>query len=431
MSRPLITGLSLAVTWLSGSAWRRADSAVEQLFDAALYEDLARRAEHAGLDFVFRPDTLWLDPQTQATGPGTSAMDPTLLLACVARATQRIGVVTTMSTSFQEPFHIARMLASLQTLSQGRAAWNLVTGLDGQGNFGHRPFPAADLRYRQAEECLQVVQALLGSYPASALRLDREGGRYADAGAIRPIDHHGASFLVQGPLTLPACGPLPLFQAGASETGRDFAARHADAVFAATPTLDAARELRAELRERAVMSGRAADAIHVLPGLSLYLALERSQAQALHAQAHAHLGPAQRMARLAGILGAAVEGLPTDRPLTPEDLPTAAGPVRSRTHAELLRRRVARERPTLSALLELPEVVASAHWQVVGTPDDAVREILAWRTAGAIDGFIALPGGSLSSLDLLLDQVVPALRAAGALFPAHAVPRFAGRMCSA
>lgn len=428
MSRPLITGLSLAATWLSGSAWRRADSGVDRLLDVTLYEALARRAEHAGLDFVFRPDTLWLDPQTQATGPGTSALDPTLLLACVARATQRIGVVTTMSTSFQEPFHIARTLASLQTLSQGRAAWNLVTGLDGQGNFGHRPFPAADARYRQAEECLKVVQALLGSYPASALRLDREVGHYADVASIRPIDHRGHAFQVQGPLTLPAGRPLPLFQAGASDTGRDFAARHANAVFAATPIMDAARELRAELRDRAVKSGRAADAVHVLPGLSLYLAKERSEARALHAQAHAHLGPAQRMARLAGILGAPVDGLPSDRPLTPEDLPAATGPVRSRTHAELLRRRVAREQPTLSALLELPEVVASAHWQVVGTPDDAVQEVLAWQAAGAIDGFIALPGGSLSSLGLLLDQVVPALRAAGAIFPAHAVPAFADRI---
>lgn len=431
MKRPLITGLSLAATWLSGSAWRRADSGVERLFDAALYEDLARRAEQAGMDFVFRPDTLWLDPQTQATGPGTSALDPSLLLACVARATQRIGVVTTLSTSFQEPMHIARTLASLQTLSQGRAAWNLVTGLDGQDNFGHRPFAAADGRYQQAEECLRVVQALLGSYPASALRLDRASGRYAQAEAIRPIHHQGPCFQVQGPLTLPTAGRMPLFQAGASDTGRSFAARHADAVFAATPTLETASELRCALRQRALAAGRQGQAPQVLPGLSLYLAPQRHDAEALHAQAHRHLDTDQRLARLAGILGAPVAGLPADCPLTPDDLPAPAGPVRSRTHAELLRRRVERERPTLAALLALPEVVASAHWQIVGTPDDAVQQILAWQAAEAIDGFIALPGGSPVSLDLLLDQVLPALRAAGALHPVASLPTFAHRVTGA
>jgi len=237
MNRPMTVGLSLASTWLSGCAWRRADSQAERHHDVDQYVELAQRAERAGLDFVFRPDTVFLDPGSQAQGPGTSALDPTLLLACVARATRHIGLVTTISTSFQEPFHIARTLESLQIISQGRAAWNLVTDLEGQGNFGHRPFLEAGSRYRQAEESLQVVQALLASYPADALRLDRESGLYADARAIQPIHHQGIHFQVQGPLTLPAgrFGRVPIFQAGASEDGQAFAARHADAVFAATP----------------------------------------------------------------------------------------------------------------------------------------------------------------------------------------------------
>jgi alkanesulfonate monooxygenase SsuD/methylene tetrahydromethanopterin reductase-like flavin-dependent oxidoreductase (luciferase family) len=150
-----------------------------------------------------------------------------------------------------------------------------------------------------------------------------------------------------------------------------------------------------------------------LPGLSLFLAHSRSEAQALFEQAHAHLDRPQRLAKLASILGTDVAGLPADRPLAPEDFAAPAQPVRSRTHAELLMRRIAAERPALDALLQLPEVVSSAHWQVVGTPADAVEQILAWRAAGAIDGVIALPGGSLGSLALFLEQVVPALQAAG------------------
>lgn len=425
MRRQLIAGLSLASTWLSGSAWRRADSQVERHDDVELYVELARRAEQACLDFVFRPDTVFLDPASQAQGPGTSALDPTLLLACVARATRHIGVVTTMSTSFQEPFHIARTLESLQTISAGRAGWNLVTGLEGQGNFGHRPFLEAAARYRQAEESLQVVQALWRSYPAQALRLERDSGRYADVPAIRPIHHAGAHFQVEGPLTLPAgrYGRVPIFQAGASQEGRAFAARHADAVFAATPTLDAAQELRAELRRLAVQAGRAEHEVRVLPGLNLYLAGSRNEAQALFERAHAHLGRGQRLGKLASILGISLDGLPTDRRLEPRDFPEPAQPVRSRTHAELLRRRIANERPTLDALLHLPEVVSSAHWQVVGTPADAVEQILAWQAADAMDGLIALPGGSLGSLDLFLGQVVPRLQSTGCLRTRYAGSR--------
>lgn len=425
MTRRLIAGLSLASTWLSGDAWRRADSQVERHLDVSLYVELAQRAERACLDFVFRPDTVFLDPLSQARGPGTSAIDPTLLLACVARATRHVGVVTTISTSFQDPFHIARTLESLQIISGGRAAWNLVTGLEGQGNFGHRPFLQAEARYRQAEECLRVVQALLLSYPADALRLDRDSGQYADPQAIRPIAHTGEYFQVQGPLTLPSgrFGRVPVFQAGASEEGRAFAARHADAVFAATPTQEAAQELRADLQRRAVDAGRSASDIRVLPGLSLYLGDSRSQAQELFDQANAHLGKAQRLAKLASILGMAVDHLPTARRLAPEDFPPSAQPVRSRTHAELLRRRIAAERPTLDALLSLPEVVSSAHWQVVGTPADAVEQILAWQAIEAIDGFIALPGGSLGSMDLFLRDAVPSLQAAGALRTSYSASR--------
>lgn len=421
MTRPLIAGLSLASTWLSGSAWRRVDSQVERHHDVDLYVELAQRAESACLDFVFRPDTVFLDPVSQAQGPGTGALDPTLLLACVARATRHIGVVTTMSTSFQDPFHIARSLESLQVISRGRAAWNLVTGLEGQGNFGHRPLLEADARYRQAEESLKVVQALLCSYPADALRLDRDSGLYADVQAIRSIDHRGAHFQVQGPLTLPSgrFGRVPIFQAGASEDGRSFAARHADAVFAATPTLEAARELRTDLQRRAVLAGRSAHEVRVLPGLSLYLACTRAQAQELFEQAHAHLDRAQRLTKLASILGITIAGLPTGRRLGPEDFPEPAQPVRSRTHADLLRRRIASDQPTLDTLLSLPEVVSSAHWQVVGTPADAVEQVLAWRASNAIDGFIALPGGSLGSLDLFLTAMVPTLQVAGRLRGAY------------
>lgn len=427
--RSLCVGLSLATTWLSGSAWQRTDSQVEAHGDVDLYVYLAQQAEAACLDFVFRPDTVFLDPLSQLQGPGTSAMDPTLLLACVARATRHIGVVTTASTSFSEPFHLARTLETLQQISGGRAGWNLVAGLEGRRNFGHREFLPASDRYRQAEECLGVVRALWRSYPHAAVRADRASGVYAQVGvdvnAIHPIHHTGRHFQVEGPLSMPTgrFGRVPVFQAGASADGRAFAARYADAVFAATPTQEAACELRADLRQLAQQAARAASDVRVLPGLSLYLADTRTEAQDLYDQAHAHLGHAQRLAKLETILGTSVTHLPTDRPLGPDDFPTPAQPVRSRTHDALLRQRINRDRPTLDALLQAPEVLSSAHWQVVGTAADAAEEILTWHRAGAMDGVIALPCGSLNSLHIFLQQVVPLLRAAGVFRSAYAGSR--------
>ena len=428
--RPLVVGLSLATTWLSGSAWRHPDSQVERHMDVDWYVELAQRAERACVDFVFRPDAVFLQPDAQAQGPGTSGLEPTLLLSCVARATRHVGLVTTISTSFQEPFHIARVLESLQIISRGRAAWNLVTGLEGQGNFGHRPFLAPDARYQQAEESLQVVQALLRSYPQSAVLSDRNTGVYADPRSILPIHHRGTHFQVEGPLTLPAgrFGRVPIFQAGASEAGQWFAALHADAVFAATPTQDVATSLRRGLQQLGSRAGRTNGRPRVLPGLSLYLARSREEAQLLFDQAHAHLDRAQRLSKLASILGIDVSGLPVDRPLGPAHFPEPAQPVRSRTHADLLRRRIASDRPMLDDLLRMPEVVSSAHWQIVGSPADAVDEILAWQMAGALDGVMVLPGGGLQSLSLFLDEVVPALQAAGQMRSCYAEAGFQARL---
>lgn len=266
--KQLCIGLSLAVTWLMGNGWRRPDSRVEDIYDIGFYAGLARRAEAACLDFLFRPDALFLDRQALRHSPGFSSLDPTVLVAALAGATRRIGLVTTAATTFNPPYVVARQLQSLNWVTQGRVGWNVVTALDGNLNFGAAAMPSSAERYRKALEFVQVVRELWRSYPHAALRCERESGAYADASCVRPIDHDGEFFSVQGPLNLPApaYGMMPLFQAGASPWGRDFAACIADAVFAATPDIEAGQELRRDLRERASAYGRQPDAIRVLPG---------------------------------------------------------------------------------------------------------------------------------------------------------------------
>lgn len=407
--------MSLAPTWLSGEGWRRLDSNVEGIYASNFYVDIARRAEAAKLDFVFRPDSLFLDIAAIETGPGFGSLDPTLLLVAIARETRHIGLLTTVSTTFNPPFMVARQLQSLNWLSQGRAGWNIVTALDGHENFGLAAMPSGEERYRRAAEFTGIVRRLWASYPHEALRLEREGGRYADSSRVRPIDHAGADFSVKGPLNLPSYGdrPIPLFQAGASETGRDFAAGIADAIFASTPDQEAALELRTDLRKRAESQGRRAEAIRVLPGLSLYLAASRKQARDLFVETHVRADDGRKFKTIAAMTGLDLSHWPRDRRVTAADLPAVPPPVRSRTHAELLIRLIRNEAPTVAGLLVSPEASGSAHWRVIGTVEDAVEAITAWAGAGAIDGFVALPGGSVEAMHLTLEGVVPRLAEAG------------------
>ncbi|SEA03974.1 NtaA/DmoA family FMN-dependent monooxygenase [Marinobacterium iners] len=408
---PLCIGLSLAVTWLSGNGWRRADSQVEGIYSAGFYTRLAQLAEQACLDFLFRPDSLFIEPATLEQAPGFSSLDPTLLLTAIARETSHIGLVTTASTTFNSPYLVARQLQSLSWLSNGRAGWNVVTALDGQRNFGLEQMPAAAERYARAQEFVDVVQQLWDSYPDTALLAERRSGQYADSGLIRPIQHQGVYFKVEGPLSTPmhGSGRVPLFQAGASPEGRDFAARIADAIFAATPDIHAGVELRQDIRTRAQHHGRSPGSVRVLPGLSLYLASSRAEARDLFEATQTEDSRMRKLKYLQTNLGLDPTTLPPDQPITADLLQPTPANVRSRTHAGLLRRLILRESPSLNNLLQRPEVSPSAHWQVIGTSEDALQAILERYQAGAADGFIALPGGAVQSLELVCAELVPAL----------------------
>lgn len=392
-SRRLCIGFCLAATW------RHSQETVSSGFDLASQAALARRAEAAKLDFLFQPDTLQLMRGSNGEYRAGGGVDPTLLMTALAQSTHSIGLVTTASTTFNPPYVVARQLQSLHWLSHGRAGWNIVTSIDGAENFGSNPMPDAEARYSKAREFTELVRALWKSH-----RLEGDNG-------VAPVNHKGEYFQVFGPLNvaMPPAGPPPLFQAGASEAGREFAATTADAIFAATPDREAGRELCADLRVRAVRAGRDARAVKVLPGLHFFLGETRDEALDSHRRAHAHLTRDQRHDALHKIIGADLRQCSLQQRLSLDDLPSMKHPVRSRTHADLLRTYVARERPTLAELLERPEVVGSAHWVAVGTVEEVVEDVLAWFENDAMDGFIALPGGNERSVELFFDSMVPML----------------------
>ncbi|MED1790419.1 NtaA/DmoA family FMN-dependent monooxygenase [Brevibacillus laterosporus] len=410
-NRQLCIGLSLSATWMKGDGWRRPDSGVEKMDSIDYYIDLAKIAEKAKLDFLFRADYLYVSPQMLGDSANFGSPDPTMIFAAIARETERIGLVTTISTTFNPPYVVARQLQSLHWLSNGRAGWNIVTSIEGAENFGDSPMPSAQERYAKAMEFTDVVRKLWGSFPNEAIVMDRESGMFSDRDKVSSINHSGEFFSVKGPLTMPAhkSGSIPFFQAGASDTGRNFASTVADAIFAAMPDLESGVELRNDLRKRAKEHGRNPDAIKVLPGLYFFLADTREEANELHKAAHAHLSMDRRHASLKSVLGLDLSSLALDHRVTADMLPDPNQPVRSRTHAELLRRYITNHQPTVEEVLARPEVVGSAHWVSVGTVDDVVSDIIERFEAGAIDGFIALPGGSEKSMEIFFEKLMPQL----------------------
>lgn len=411
LNKPLCVGLSISVTWLTGQGWRSVGSRAEGLYSSDLYVDIAKKAEGAKLDFIFRPDAMSVVPEAVEKTPAFSSTDPMVLLASIARETDHIGLVSTASTTFFSPYIVARQFQSLNWVSNGRAGWNVVTSLEGHGNFGVGEMPGSSERYERAREFTEVVRQLWSSFPHDALLVDRETGAYANPDKIRPIRHTGPYFDVQGPLNVPAhsSGSIPLFQAGASDSGRDFAASVADAIFAATPDSGSGIELRQDLRRRAVAHGRRADDIRVLPGLCLYLGRTRNEARDLYLESFASQDMVRKYRLVHEMLGVDLSVLEPDRRLTIDMLPALDDQVRSQTHANLLRRAIERDRPTVRELMTRPEVAVSAHWLVIGTAEDAVREIIERTDVGAADGFIALPCGSPESLDLFLTELMPQL----------------------
>jgi FMN-dependent oxidoreductase (nitrilotriacetate monooxygenase family) len=396
---------------MKGEGWRHPDSEIEKMGSIDYYIDLAKMAEKSKLDFLFRADYLYVSPQMLGDSSNFGSPDPTLIFTAIARETERIGLVTTISTTFNPPYVVARQLQTLHWLSNGRAGWNIVTSIEGADNFSDSPMPSPQERYAKAMEFTDVVCKLWESFPNEAIVIDRKSGMFSDKDKVTAINHSGEFFSVKGPLTLPShkSGNIPLFQAGASDIGRNFASSVADAIFAAMPDIESGVELRIDLRKRAAEHGRDPNAIRVLPGLYFFLADTREEALELHKAAHALLSPERRLASLKSVLGLDLSGFPADQRVTADMLPDPSQAVRSRTHAELLRRFITKYEPTVKEVLDRPEVVGSAHWVSVGTVEDVLSDIIERFEAGAIDGFIALPGGSEKSMEIFFEQLLPKL----------------------
>ena len=377
-----------------------------------LYQDLAQRAKTALFGSLFLADQLALGGDV-AQAPRTW-LEPITVLAAVATATSRVGLIATASTTYTEPFNLARQFASIDHISNGRAAWNIVTSwlATAAENYGGAGQVSHADRYARGEEFMEVVKALWDSWAADAVVDDRTGGIYARADRIRAINHRGDFYHVAGPLNLPRCpqGRPVLVQAGSSDTGRRFAARHADAVFTAHVAKARAQEFYADLKRLAAAEGRLPEHILILPGLSPMIAATEAEAQRLAREVNDLTDPEVGRKRLSGRFGGHdFSHLPLDRPLVPEDFPDPGLVQAARSRTEVIVSLVRRDKPTLRQLLGYL-AGARGHYVTAGTPNQIADFIEDWFEDGAADGFNIMPPLLPAQLDVFSAEVIPILQ---------------------
>lgn len=397
------------------ASWRHPAASPLPLTDPRYYTDLARKAEAACFDSVFLADSLAVGEDV-AHAPRTW-LEPVTTLAALAGATERIGLIATCSSTYTEPYNLARQFASLDHMSGGRVGWNIVTTwlAHASGNYGGGgPLSHAE-RYARAEEYMRVVTGLWDSWSDDAVLDDRAGGQYARDDGIRRVNHSGPYYQVTGPLNLPRCpqGRPVFIQAGSSETGRRFAARHAEAVFTAQMEKATAQDFYADLKRLVAEEGRAPEHVLILPGLSPVIGATEAEAQRIVRELNELSDPEVGRKRLSGRFGGHdFSHLPLDKVLSPEDFPDPGTVEAARSRTEVIIGLVRRERPTLRQLLGYL-AGARGHFATSGTPEQIADLIEDWFRDGAADGFNLMPPVLPAMLDVFIAEVVPLLQRRG------------------
>ncbi len=415
MSRQLHLNLFIHSRGHHEASWRHPASSPLALTDIRYYQDLAQRAEAGLFDSIFLADQLALG--NDAAQAARTWLEPVTVLAAVAVATSRIGLIATCSTTYTEPFNLARQFGSLDHISNGRVGWNIVTSwlATAADNFGGEGQLSHAERYARAEEYMAVVTALWDSWAADAVVDDRAGGRYAKPDRIRPINHKGKYYQVAGPLNLPRTpqGRPVLVQAGSSDTGRQFAARHAEAVFTAHLEKATAQAFYADIKALIAPQGRSPEQVLILPGLSPMIGSTEAEARRLARETDDLADPEVGRKRLSGRFGGHdFSHLPLDRPLAPGDFPPPASVEAARSRTEVIVSLVRRERPTLRQLLGTL-AGARGHITFAGTPEQVADLIEDWFRDGAADGFNIMPPLLPSMLDRFSAEVIPLLQRRG------------------
>jgi FMN-dependent oxidoreductase (nitrilotriacetate monooxygenase family) len=394
------------------SAWRWPESRPGDFVDVNFFVRHAQLAERGTFDAIFLADNPAL-PDRPDLRP-FQALEPTITLATIAGATTHIGLIATLSTTYNEPYNVARRFASLDHASGGRAGWNIVTTADADTaeNFGLTSVIPHGERYARAGEFADIVTGLWDSWEDEALIGDQAAGRFIDPSRIHRLDHRGRYFSVGGALNLPRSpqGRPIVVQAGGSDDGQELAARHADLVFSVAHSLKEAQDFSASLRGKLKRVGRPPDAIAICPGLVTILGGTEAEAKRREQELWDGVPIEYGVARLARTLNVDPSRLKPDEPL-PEDIPFPRD--HSQTFFKGAVRLAERGSLTVRDLVKTLGGGGTQHRLVVGTPEQVADGIEQWFRSGAVDGFNIMPDIIASGLQAFVDEVVPLLRRRG------------------
>lgn len=390
--------------------WRHPDAQPNASTNFQFYKRQAQIVEAGKFDFLFVADSVYI---TEKSSPHyLNRFEPLTILSALAGATNNIGLVGTLTVSYSEPFNVARQFASLDHISGGRAGWNIVTSwLEGSAaNYSRDKHYAHDVRYRLAGEYLDVVQGLWDSWEDDALTFDKKGGQFFDPAKLHTLNHKGEFFSVKGPLNISRSpqGQPVIFQAGASEDGKAFAARRADAIFVSHEDLDAAQAYYKDIKARAASFGRDPDQLHVLPAARPVVGRTAEEAEAKYQELIELVSIDNALSSLARPFN--------EYDFTQHDLdgpfPLEAAEFGANSNQSAINRIVEAVKAEGLTLRQTALRFATPRGHFVGAPEQVADSLQKWFEERGADGFVlfeSLPG----QLEAFVELVVPILQARG------------------
>ena len=418
--KQLKLGAFLSVPGNHLAGWRHPDAAVASAVDFNWYMRLAQTAERALYDTIFFQDTvavggsdaLKAGDMTRTRLSRIVKLEPTATLAALAVGTKNIGLIATATTTFNEPYNIARRFSTIDHISGGRCGWNLVTSQieDEAGNFNLDTHVDHALRYERAIEFYEVVAGLWDSWDEDAFLRDKESGIWFDYDKMHFLDHHGKHFNVRGPLNSPRTPQYrPIIaQAGSSEPGRELAARTADVVFTAQTEIEAAQAFMIDVKGRTAKYGRTPDDIKIMPGITPVLGKTMAEAQEKYEELQALLPDDVALAALARFTrGIDIFSYPLDGPMP--DLPEANS---AKSRQKLIMDMAKKHNMTLREVARSVSA-AQGHRVLVGTVDYIASEMEEWLMKDACDGFNVICNYYPGPFDDFANQVIPELQRRG------------------
>jgi FMN-dependent oxidoreductase (nitrilotriacetate monooxygenase family) len=408
-------GLSIRGHGYHPAAWRHPDVPADGPLHVEHFVRNTQTAERGKFDMIFFADGAGIrqgdnPPGTLSrTGRDMLELEPMTLLPALAMVTRHVGLVTTASTTYNEPFNLARKFATLDLISHGRAGWNVVASWSAHEaqNFGLETTLDYDTRYARAAEFVEVVKGLWDGWEEGALLLDKATGRYFDATKMRVLNHQGRFFKVRGPLNvtgMPQGHPV-IVQAGASEQGRELGAATADVIYVIHDSLQRAQAYYADMKGRLAKYGRQPDDLKIMPAICPVVAPTRAEAQAKYDQLQALIDPLVGLGQLYPVFGD-LSGHQLDAPV-PED---ALGQQELRSLSVQFVERIRIEKPTIRELYLRAGISGSAR---IGTAADIVDVMQEWFEASGCDGFNVTPATLPGGADDFVELVVPELQRRG------------------